>query len=201
MNSELEVTRWLQRASSGDRDALDEVARQLYSALKRTAQGQLRHAPGETTLSATALVNEAWLRLFGPTLGTEWKSREHLLAVAARAMRGVLVDKARRRGAAKRPQASDRLQLGEVIEGLEGEVDTLELVECLDLLEQLDPRQAMIVSLRFFVGLNADEIAEAIGVSAATVSREWRTARAWLRRELELPPATTHPEDGADASA
>jgi RNA polymerase sigma factor (TIGR02999 family) len=180
-----EVTSLLRSAQSGDAAALDRVLREMYDALHRLADAQLRQNRSERTLSATALVNEAYLKVFGGQAGLAWESRGHLLGVAARAMREVLIDAARRRQAAKRPQESDRLQLTEVAAGLSAEVDYVALSESLDLLESLDPRQAQIVTLRFFVGLTAEQIGAAMGISPATVQREWRLARAWLKRELE----------------
>jgi RNA polymerase sigma factor (TIGR02999 family) len=100
-------------------------------------------------------------------------------------MREVLIDAARRRQAAKRPQGRDRIELSEVASLLAVEVDYAALLECLEQLEQLDPRQASIVSMRFFIGLNAEQIGQALDISPATVQREWRLARAWLQRELQ----------------
>ena len=101
-----------------------------------------------------------------------------------RALMVALLDEARRRKAAKRPQHHDRVELSEISGAFSGEVDYAALSECMEALEQIDPRQANIVSLRFFVGLTADQIGAAMGISPATVQREWRLARAWLQREL-----------------
>ena len=114
-----------------------------------------------------------------------WENRGHLLGVAARAMREVLIDAARRRQASKRPQSVDRIELSEISGALTHEVDYAALLECMEALEQIDPRQANIVSMRFFVGLTAEQIGTAMGISPATVQREWRLARAWLQRELQ----------------
>ncbi|HEY0196981.1 MAG TPA: ECF-type sigma factor [Rhodanobacter sp.] len=180
-----QVTRLLHSAQSGDAAALDQALREMYGALHDLANAQLRRNRSERTLSATALVNEAYLKVFGNQSMPELESRGHLLGVAARAMREVLIDAARRRHAAKRPQDADRLQLTEVAAGLSAEVDYVALSESLDLLESLDPRQAQIVMLRFFVGLTAEQIGTALDISPATVQREWRLARAWLKRELD----------------
>ena len=180
-----EVTHLLHSAQAGNPVAMDEALRQMYSALHRLAGAQLRQNSSERTLSATALVNEAYLKVFGGNGVPEWQNRGHLLGVAARAMREVLVDAARRRQAAKRPQQSDRLELSEISGSLAPNVDYAALLECLQALEEIDPRQAGIVSMRFFVGLNAEQIATALGISPATVQREWRLARAWLQRELQ----------------
>jgi len=181
-----DVTQLLQAASQGDGAALEEVLRRMYTALHRLASAQLRHEHGERTLSATALVNEAYLRVFAGTGTPAWKSQGHLLGVAARAMRQVLVDAARRRKAAKRPQDADRLSLTEIAGSLAGTPDADELESALDRLEAIDARQARIVEMRFFVGLDAAQIGAALGVSATTVQREWRMARAWLKRELTV---------------
>ncbi|UGB46731.1 sigma-70 family RNA polymerase sigma factor [Frateuria edaphi] len=185
MNTSVDVTRLLHSAQAGDTAALEEALRQMYAALHRLAGAQLRRNTSESTLSATALVNEAYLKVFGGNSPPQWESRGHLLGVAARAMREVLVDSARRRQAAKRPQDCDRIELSEISGSLMPDVDYVGLLDALDTLEQIDPRQASIVSMRFFVGLSAEQIAAALGISATTVQREWRLARAWLQRELQ----------------
>jgi RNA polymerase sigma factor (TIGR02999 family) len=185
VNEAAEVTRLLHSAQAGDAAAMDEALRQMYAALHRLASAQLRQNRSERTLSATALVNEAYLKVFGGQGEPTWESRGHLLGVAARAMREVLIDSARRRQAAKRPQETDRIELSEISGALAPRVDYVALLECLEALEEIDPRQASIVSMRFFVGLNAEQIGVALGISSATVQREWRLARAWLQRELQ----------------
>ncbi len=185
LDKQAEVTRLLHSAQAGDPDALDEALRQMYGALHRLAGAQLRQNSSERTLSATALVNEAYLKVFGGGGTPEWENRGHLLGVAARAMREVLVDSARRRQASKRPQSVDRIELSEISGALAHQIDYAALLECMEALEQIDPRQASIVSMRFFVGLTAEQIGAAMGISPATVQREWRLARAWLQRELE----------------
>jgi RNA polymerase sigma factor (TIGR02999 family) len=185
VNTSVDVTRLLHSAQAGDTAALEEALRQMYAALHRLAGAQLRRNTSERTLSATALVNEAYIKVFGGGSSPQWESRGHLLGVAARAMREVLVDSARRRQAAKRPQDCDRIELSEISGSLMPEVDYVALIDALDALEQIDPRQASIVSMRFFVGLSAEQIAAALGISATTVQREWRLARAWLQREMQ----------------
>jgi RNA polymerase sigma factor (TIGR02999 family) len=181
----VDVTSLLLAAREGDPDALDEALRRMYNALHRLADEQLRHDRNERTLSATALVNEAYLRVFVGAAPPQWESRGHLLGVTARAMRQVLIDASRRRKAAKRPQVKDRISLTEVVSGLAVEVEPDALEEALNQLEAIDPRQARIVEMRFFVGLTAEQIGAALDVSPSTVQREWRLARAWLQRELE----------------
>lgn len=185
VDKQSEVTRLLHSAQAGDPDAMDEALRQMYAALHRLAGAQLRQNSSERTLSATALVNEAYLKVFGGNASPAWENRGHLLGVAARAMREVLIDAARRRQASKRPQHADRIELSEISGALTHEVDYAALLECMEALEQIDPRQANIVSMRFFVGLTAEQIGTAMGISPATVQREWRLARAWLQRELQ----------------
>lgn len=184
-DKDTEVTLLLHSAQAGDLEALEEALRQMYAALHRLARAQLRQNSSERTLSATALVNEAYLKVFGGNAAPEWESRGHLLGVAARAMREVLIDAARRRKASKRPQHVDRVELSDISSSLSSEVDYAALIECMETLERIDPRQANIVSMRFFVGLNAEQIATAMDISPATVQREWRLARAWLQRELQ----------------
>jgi RNA polymerase sigma factor (TIGR02999 family) len=184
LNDTVEVTRLLRDAQAGDPDALNEALRQMYDALRGIARAQLGNEQMERTLSATALVNEAYLKVFGGTKPPDWANRRHLLGVAARAMREVLVDSARRRNAAKRPREADRLQLTEISMELSDGVDYSALVECLDTLATLDRRQADIVAMRFFMGMSVEQIALAMGISTSTVQREWRLARAWLQREL-----------------
>ncbi|WP_199096145.1 ECF-type sigma factor [Dyella sp. ASV21] len=180
-----DITRLLGAAREGDDQALDAALRLLYDALHRLAHEQLRQDRNERTLSATALVNEAYLRVFQGAALPSWESRGHLLGITARAMRQVLIDAARRRKAAKRPQAKDRLELSEVAAALVGEVEPDALEHALDRLEAIDPRQARIVEMRFFVGLTAEQIGAALAISPSTVQREWRLARAWLQRELQ----------------
>jgi RNA polymerase sigma factor (TIGR02999 family) len=184
MDELAEVTRLLRDAQSGDPRAMDEALRQMYYALHGVAQDQLRQNRSERTLSATALINEAYLKVFGSRQPPAWESRGHLLGVVARAMRQVLIDAARRRKAAKRPQPEQRIDLTEIATSLSGEVEPEALDEALDRLGEIDPRQAQIVELRFFVGLSAEQIGAALEISPSTVQREWRLARAWLQREL-----------------
>lgn len=181
-----DLTLLLNAAAEGDRDAEAMAITRLHEQLRSIARQQLGRGPraGDHGVSATVLVNEAYLRVFGHAQ-PRWQNREHLLAVTAQAMRNLLIDDLRRRQAAKRPQDEERLQLTEIAESLGDEVPADDLHDALEQLKRLDPRQAQIVDLRFFVGMTSEEIAEAIGISTATVQREWRMARAWLKRELE----------------
>ncbi len=182
-SSPADVTRLLQAWSDGDAAALDELLPVVYRELHRQAQRYMRgQSPGHT-LQATALVNEAYLRLAG-TDPVDWKSRAHFFGVAAKAMRSILVDHARARRASKRGGGAEPVTLAAADEAGAQQVEVLELDETLQRLADLDPRKANLVELRWFGGLSIEEAAEVLDVSPATAKREWRTARAWLRREL-----------------
>jgi RNA polymerase sigma factor (TIGR02999 family) len=157
----------------------------VYDELRRIAARYVsRERPGQT-LQATALVNEAFVRLAAER-ARQFQNRTHFLAIAALSMRQILVQRARARRAAKRGGAPQRVTLGEAHGGsAEPEIDVLALDEALSRLEALDPEQARIVELRYFGGLTVEETAEAVGVSPATVKRQWAMARAWLKRALE----------------
>lgn len=147
----------------------------------------MRREPGEHTLQATALVHEAYLRLVDQRR-VEWRNRAQFFGVAAQTMRRILVDHARGQHAAKRGGGMQQITLNDANQPAAGDsdncMDVLALHEALDRLAALDPEQARLVELRYFGGLNIEETAEALGVSPATVKREWAVARAWLRREL-----------------
>ncbi len=184
MPSDGDITQLLAAYRNGDRSALDRLFPVVYDDLRRRAHGQLaRRRPGET-LSTTALVHEAYLKLSG-SAGQTYEDRVHFFAVASRAMRQILVDYARRTAAAKRggavaPVSLDPEQLGDP-----GRADELvALDEALGRLEALDERLARMVEMRFFGGLSVEETAEALGVSPRTVKRDWRKARAVLYDDL-----------------
>lgn len=164
-----------------------EAAIEVYDELRRIAAAYMRRERPGQTLQATALVHEAYLRLAG--VGSPWKDRHHFIGIAARAMRQILVERARARGAQKRWAGMNRVSLTESLVGARHEDDMLPaLDEALTRLEQLDPEQARIVELRYFVGLGIEETAEALGISPATLKRRWALARAWLYRELGGSP-------------
>jgi RNA polymerase sigma-70 factor, ECF subfamily len=165
----------------------DELAPLVYNELRRLAGAYMRReAPGQT-LQPTALVHEAYLRLAGE--GTPWNDRRHFVGIAARAMRQILVERARARGAQKRWGALDRVSLHESLAGALPHDDLMPaLDEALERLEALDPEQARIVELRFFAGLTIEETADALALSPATLKRRWSLARAWLFRELSSQP-------------
>lgn len=184
-NAPGELTRLLQAWSGGDVQARERLLELVYDQLRRLAAGQLRREHGIRTLSPTGLAHEAYLRLAGQA-ALEWKDRAHFFGLAAITMRRVLVEAARRRGAAKRGGEWRRVTLADQVEALEARgVDLLDLDQALSELGELDPRQAQVVELRFFGGLGVDETAEVLGLSAATVKREWSLAKAWLFRRLQ----------------
>ena len=178
-----EVTRLLQRWSGGDGDALDRLVPLVYDELRRLAAHQLSGERRDHTLQVTGLVNEAYLRLTGQREST-WADRRQFLLVAAMMMRRVLVAHARRQAAAKRPRADDRVSIEEIDLPGDTDSDLVALDEALDRLAGIDARQAEVVQLRYFAGLDIEETARTLDLSVSTVTREWRMARAWLRREL-----------------
>jgi RNA polymerase sigma factor (TIGR02999 family) len=182
-----EVTALLQDWSGGDRQALERLMPLVYGELRRLAGSYLRSERPDHTLQPTALVHEAYLRLIDQR-NVAWKNRAHFFGIAAQMMRRILVDHARRRQASKRDPERLRVTSGAAGESVAKDApDLLALDSALHALERLDARQARIVELRFFAGLTVEETAEVANVSTATVKREWRTARAWLRREIESP--------------
>src|SRR5881392_363815 len=183
-----DVTNLLLAWRRGDAAASDELVRVVYDELHRQAARAMRREDSAHTLQATALVNEAYLRLVDQRR-VEWKNRAHFFGVAAQLMRRILVDHARARQAAKRGGGQRALSLVDVEsshdnESDAGAIEVLALHEALERLAVLDPLQARLVELRYFSGLNIEETAEALDISPATVKREWVIARAWLRREV-----------------
>ncbi|MEP7149921.1 MAG: sigma-70 family RNA polymerase sigma factor [Acidobacteriota bacterium] len=180
-----EITLWLQEWSSGKENALDALMPIVYAELHRQAASYLRRERIGHTLQATALINEAYLKLIDQR-EVNWKNRAHFFGIAGQAMRRILVDHARSRHRNKRGGNVEDLPLeaAEFATAKEGSVDLIALDEALTRLAHLDERQSRIVELRFFSGMSVEETAEALGVSAATVKNEWRTAKAWLFQEL-----------------
>ena len=183
-----DVTALLQAWGQGDRAALDALVPVVYDELRRQADRYMRRQPVGHTLGATAVVHEAYVRLVQRP-GSAWRSREHFFSVASKVMRSVLVDHARARRAAKRGQGEVPLLLDEAdavggAHQTQSAVDVLALDEALTRFAEFDPGKSRIVELRYFTGLTVEEIAEVLGVSPATVKREWTAARAWLKREL-----------------
>ncbi len=179
-------TELLRSASAGESAAAETLFRLVQGELTRVARSLMSSERAEHTLQATALVNEAWLRLFKPGAAYEWADRAHFLRTAATAMRHVLVDHARARGREKRGGGSEPAALDAALEELEagGQTDLVALHDALGRFAELDAQGARIVELRFFAGLSIDETARVLGVSTPTVERGWRAARLWLARAL-----------------
>jgi RNA polymerase sigma factor (TIGR02999 family) len=184
-----EITCLLKAWGSGQPSALDRLIPLVYRELKRMARRHMRGSDSGT-IQSTALVNEAYLRLVDVS-NVEWQDRAHFYAVSARIMRGILVDAARARGAQKRggllrrvePSSDfDLEQVPDLGSGRTAEI--LALNDALECLAKMDMRQVQVVEMRFFGGLSVEETAEVLKVSAQTVMREWKLARAWLRREM-----------------
>jgi RNA polymerase sigma-70 factor (ECF subfamily) len=186
------LTHLLRRLRSGDEDAAARVASAAYGELHKIAARCLRRERPGHTLQPTALVNEAFLKLVGNTRA-EWRDRAQFYGVAAKLMRRILVDYARKRAAGKRGGGGNQVTLEENLvlreERLE---DILGVDEALERLEALDARQGRIVELRFFSGLTVEEIAEVMHISTPTVKREWSSAKAWLHRELAARQKSAH---------
>lgn len=179
-----QVTYLLTRWRSGDRQALDALMPLVYQELRRLARHSLQQERPDHTLQSTALVHEAYVRLLGQS-PPEWKSRAHFFGVAARLMRQILVDHARNHKAAKRGGNSLKLTLQEGLVGRkEKNLDVVALDDALNQLARLSPQQSEIVELRFFSGLTIEDTSEVLGISPATVKRNWTAARAWLFREM-----------------
>jgi RNA polymerase sigma-70 factor, ECF subfamily len=178
-----DLTQLLRRLRAGDEEAAAQVAAAAYGELRKLAARCLRRERPGHTLQPTALVNEAFLKL-AANARAEWRDRAQFYAVAARLMRRILVDYARKRRAGKRG-GGHQVTLEENLVLREERIeDVLGVDEVLERLEALDPRQGRIVELRFFSGLTVEEIAEVLGISTPTVKREWSSAKAWLHREL-----------------
>jgi len=195
-DSEKDVTDLLRAWGAGDSQASDAVAPLVYDELRRQAELALRREGDGHTLQTTGLAHEAWLRLDAQR-HMHWDNRSQFFAVAAQIMRRILIDHARRRHAFKRGSAPTQVTLDAVDREHERHgasatpgssvdpVDLLALDDALARLAAFDPQKARLVELRYFAGLSMPEAAEALGVSLATVGREWAIARMWLRRELE----------------
>ena len=179
-----DVTQLLVAWGAGDRAAGEQLLPAVYEELHRQAARAMRREGSEHTLQATALVHEAYLRLVDQRR-VEWRNRAHFFGVAAQAMRRILVDHARSHRAEKRGGDCEKLEFDEeLLPSGERAVDLIALDEALLELERLDARQSQIVELRFFGGLTNEEIGEALDISPRTIKREWRLAKAWLRRQI-----------------
>jgi RNA polymerase sigma factor (TIGR02999 family) len=185
--SDPDITQWLAQldAADGGAAAVDHLFAALYAELKRSANAQMRKEYAGHTLSATALTHEAWFRLTEQTR-TQWASRSHFLGMASVMMRRILVNHAVARQAVKRDVPLVSLTLTEALQvASDGSAEVVRVHEALLALEAFDPRAAKVVELKFFGGLENDEIAELLGLGSATVKRDWALARAWLHRELK----------------
>jgi RNA polymerase sigma factor (TIGR02999 family) len=183
------ITQLLIAWSDGRRDALEHLVPLVYDDLRRIAAGYMRREPAAHALQPTALVHEAYVRLIDQRQ-VKWRNRAHFFGVAAGMMRRILVDHARLRRADKRGGKWERVTLSGIDPAVRAPhpIDVLALHEALERLAAFDPQQERIVELRYFGGLTIEEAAEVLGLSEATIAREWTIAVAWLRAELSEPP-------------
>ncbi len=180
-----EITRLLEEWSTGDQAALDRLLPMVYDELRRLASSCMRRERSNHTLQTTALVNEAYLRLVHRQRNAEWESRTHFFAVAAQVMRHILVDYARGVHRTKRGGGTPPVPLGDVaVFSKQRAEEVLAVNSALDTLNAIDPRKSRVFELRYFGGMSVDEAAQALKISPATVARDWRMAKAWLRREI-----------------
>jgi RNA polymerase sigma factor (TIGR02999 family) len=187
----VEVTRLLHQWQTGSPEAFQQLVPLVYDELRAIASRHLAREWRHDHLQTTALVNEAYLRLFGQR-EVDWQNRGHFFAIAAQLIRRILVDQARHERREKRGGGSLPVALNDALPAAPAAVDavdTLDLDRALQKLEQIDPGEAKIVELRFFGGLTIEETAAALGISPATVKREWTIAKAWLHRELGGEPS------------
>ena len=185
--SQAEITQLLKAWGNGDVGALDRLTPVVYEELRRMARRYMRRESPDNSLQATALVHEAYLKLVDARFA-QWQDRAHFFAVSARLMRWILVDAARAREAGKRGGHRVRVEINESVDEAPLKSDQMvRLDDALDALAKLDPRKARVVELRFFGGLSVEEAAEVLKISAQSVMRDWKLARAWLAREMEKP--------------
>jgi RNA polymerase sigma factor (TIGR02999 family) len=183
--SQNEVTQMLAQLAGGNREVIDKLLPLVYDKLRELAANYLRRERSGHTMQATALVHEAYLKLVDQQ-ELRWQNRAHFFGVAAQAMRRILVDYARGHRAAKRGHGQPKVALDEVAAiSEERSEEIVALDEALTKLAAFDPQQSKIVELRYFSGLTLEETAEALGISASTVKREWNMAKAWLHREIK----------------
>ncbi len=180
-----EVTQLLQQWQGGDEEAMDRLMPLVYNELRQLAHRHLQRERADHTLRTTALVHEAYLNMVGQDQ-MPWQNRAHFFAIASRVMRRVLIWYARRRNAAKRGGGRPNLALDDVVVLSDERIDELvALDQALSRLEKMDERLCRVVECRYFGGLSVKEAAEVLGVSPATIKRDWKTAKAWLRLELQ----------------
>jgi RNA polymerase sigma factor (TIGR02999 family) len=200
--SAIQITELLRSWSEGDEGAIEQLMPLVYDELHRMARRYMSSEKPGHTLQATALVNEAYLRLVNAS-GANWQNRTHFFAVSAQVMRRILVDWARSRQAAKRGNDVTALELDEALAiPMQTGADLVAVDDALKALALVDPRKSQVVELRFFGGLSVEETAEVLKVSRETVHRDWRLAKSWLRRELgqvqphEVAPGIKEQPDG-----
>ena len=180
-----DVTEILLRIDQGDRSAIDELLPEVYDALRRMAQQRMNSERRDHTLQATALVNEAYLRLVNPKSTLKWESRGQFFAAAAEAMRRILVEHARARLTQKRGGDLDRAELpDEIADYRLTPQQMLEFNEAVELLEEKNPVRAKVVKLRCFAGLDREQLSNTLGVSLMTIDRHWAVAKVWLYQQL-----------------
>jgi RNA polymerase sigma factor (TIGR02999 family) len=193
MTTQLKLTELLSAWGDGDQAALEQLMPAIYQELRRLAGRHMARERADHTLQATALVNEAYLRLVDQKR-VRWQNRAHFWGVAAQMMRRILVDYARARGRAKRGGGAPVVSLDEAAAlSAERASELVAVNDALDRLAALDERKSRVVELRFFGGLSVEETAEVLQVSPNTVMRDWRTAKAWLHRELRDPGTAIDP--------
>ena len=182
--TQADVTRLLINWTNGDKKSLEALMPLVYGELHRLAKRYLRRERSDHTLQSTALVHEAYLRMVDQK-GMQWQNRAHFFAVAAQMIRRILVDHARTHNAEKRGGGALKLELDEAI-GVpqRRDLNLVALDDAMNTLAEMDPQQGRIVELRFFGGLSIEETAEVLGISPATVKRDWAVAKAWLYRDL-----------------
>ena len=183
------ITELLIGYGRGDKEALDQLMPIVYDELRRQAARYLRREQAGHTLQTTALIHEAYVRLVDQR-NVQWQNRAHFFGIAAQLMRRILVDHARSKKRAKRGGSDIRVSLDDATAGVTGQdLDLVALNEALERLAEIDEQQSRVVELRFFSGLTVEETAEVMGISKATVKRDWSMARAWLHRELSSETA------------
>jgi len=197
MRSRSDATELLHAWSNGDESAFDQLVPLVHQELRMLARRYMRRERVDHTLQATALVNEAYVRLIDAR-GIRWQDRAHFLAIAAKTMRRILVEFARQRGRQKRGGDVVRITLDDAPSLAAGQsTDLIALNDALCDLATVDPRMSQVVELRFFGGLSVQETADVLNVSAETVMRDWKTAKVWLLRELSQPqPERQRPRQG-----
>jgi RNA polymerase sigma factor (TIGR02999 family) len=184
-----EVTRILTAIEQGDAKSTDELLPVVYNELRRMAAHKMANEPAGHTLQPTALVHEAWLKLVDPP-AQSWQNRAHFFGAAAEAMRRILIARARRKHTQRRGAGAQHLDADEIeIASPAPDDQLLALNEALDRFATLEPQQAELVKLRYFVGLKIEEAADVLGISKATAKRWWTYAKAWLFNEISVPPA------------